>query len=268
MNIDVVIVSDNHKKYLKKCLVSLFKSTTSKLDVIVIDNHSQDKTSQLIKKKYPMVKLIVNKKPEGFAHNVNLGIKQSNKEFILLLNPDTEITPGAIEKLYLFLGTHPKVGICGPQLKFPNGNLQLSCRRFPTWKTVIVRRSPLRSLLTNSKENKRHLGYDIDHSKTQPVNWLLGACLLIRREALDKIGLLDEKYYLYVDDIDYCYRAWKKGWEVWYVPTSTVIHHHLAESDKKLFSIRSWYHLKSMWRYFWKNIFSLGPFNDSIKQTT
>jgi len=254
MNLEIIIVNTNQKKYLNNCFTSLFRSTTKKLNITVIDNNSRDKTIQYIEEKYPTVKVISNKKTEGFAHNCNLGIKQSQHKFVMLLNPDTEITSGAVEKLYFFLKKHPKIGICGPKLVFPNGRLQMSCRRFPTWKTVIVRRSPLRNFLINSKENKYHLGYDINHSKTQPVDWLLGACLLIRKEMIEDIGVLDEKYYLYVDDIDYCYRAWKKGWEVWYVPTSIVIHHHLAESDKKLFGIRSWHHFKSMWYFFWKNI--------------
>lgn len=254
MNFDIVIVSHNHKKYLEKCLTSLFKSTKNKLNIVIIDNNSRDKTDVFIKKNYPLVQLIKNKKIGGFAHNCNLGIKQSKKEFIMLLNPDTEIMSGAIEKLYFFLKNHPRVGICGPQLRFPNGQIQMSCRRFPTWKTAIIRRSPLRGFFRHSKENRHHLAYDIDHSKTQPVDWLLGACLLIRKKVIDDIGLLDEKYFLYIEDIDYCYRAWKKEWEVWYVPESVVIHHHRAESDKKLLSIFSWHHTKSMWHYFWKNI--------------
>jgi GT2 family glycosyltransferase len=263
MDLDIIIVSTNQKKYLKRCLPSLFKSTTKKLNVIVVDNNSSDGTSKFLRKKFPVIKLIINKKKEGFAHNCNLGIKQSESNFVMLLNPDTVMVPGAIEKLYFFLKKHPKVGICGPQLRFPNGQIQMSCRKFPTWKTAIVRRSPFRRFFINSKENKHHLGYDVDHSKTQSVDWLLGACMLIRKKTIEDIGLFDEKYYLYVDDIDYCYRAWKKGWEVWYVPDSLIIHHHLAESDKKLLSIFSWYHLKSMWWYFRKHMF-----NDLIRKTS
>jgi len=256
MDIKIIIVSTNQKKYLVQLLKSpLFSTKKKQKNAIIIDNNSHDKTSHFLKKNFPEIQTMTNKETKGFAYNSNLGIKNSDNKYILLLNPDTEITLKAIEKLYVFLETHPRVGICGPKLVFPNGKLQMSCRRFPTWKTVIARRSPLRKFFINSKENKHHLGYDIDHSKAQPVDWLLGACLLIRKEALNDIGLLDEKYYLYVDDIDYCYRAWKKKWEVWYVPISIVIHHHLAESDKKLFSRRSWYHLKSMWHYYWKNIF-------------
>jgi len=254
VNIDAIIVSTNQKEYLKKSLKSLFASTKKKLNIIVIDNNSSDKTSIFLKKNYPTIKIIINKETMGFAHNCNLGIKLCKKKYILLLNPDTEVAPGAIEKLYFFLTTHPKVGICGPQLKFPNGDMQMSCRRFPTWKTAIVRRSPLRHFFVNSKENRHHLGYDIDHTKIQPVDWLLGACLLIRKKTINNIGLFDEEYHLYVEDIDYCYRAWKAEWQVWYVPESVIIHHHRAESDKKLLSVFSWYHLKSMWYYFWKNI--------------
>lgn len=254
MNLDIVIVNHNQEGYLKKNLSSLFSSTNKKLKVIVVNNIPHQTTADFIKNKYPKVNLIQNKKIQGFAANCNLGIKRSKNEFILISNTDIEFTPKSIDKLYHFMIKNPKVGIAGPQLRFPNGKLQFSCRRFPNLKTFIVRRTPLRIFLSNSKENKYHLGYDFDHSKTQPVDWLLGACLMIRRKAIEEIGYFDENYFLYVEDIDLCYRAWRGRWEVWYVPESVVLHHYFARSDKKLISLYSWYHFKSMWHYFWKNI--------------
>lgn len=254
MDLDIIIVNHNHENYLKKNLSSLFSSTNKKFNVIVVDNTPCQTTADFIKNKYPKVNIIQNKKRQGFARNCNLGIKRSKNKFILISNADIEFTPKSIDRLYLFMIKNPNVGIAGPQLRFPNGKLQFSCRRFPNLKTFIVRRTPLRIFLSNSKENKYHLGYDLDHSKTQPVDWLLGACFMIRREMIDQIGMFDENYFLYVEDIDLCYRAWKKGWEVWYVPESVMIHHYFALSDKKFFSLYNLYHFKSMWYYFWKNI--------------
>jgi len=255
MDIDVIIVSTNEKRLLKTAIKSLFAFIGDiKIRIIVIDNNSKDGTSLYVERNYPLITIIKNDKIEGFAHNCNLGIKHSNSKYVLLLNPDTEVLPGSIGKLYNFLETNPKVGICGPQLIFPDGKLQMSCRRFPTWKTAFIRRSPFRGFFVNSKENRHHLGYDFNHSKSQPIDWLLGACLLIRRKMIKDIGLLDEKYFLYVDDIDYCYSAWKKKWPVWYVPTSIVVHHHAAASDKKLINIPSCHHLRSMWHYYRKNM--------------
>lgn len=254
MNLDILIVNHNQEDYLKKCLSSLFSSTNKRFNVMVINNIPHQKTADFVKNKYSKVNLIQNKKMQGFAANCNLGIKRTKNEFILILNADVEFTPKSIDKLYLFMVKNPKVGIAGPQLKYPNGKLQFSCRRFPNFKTFIIRRTPLRIFLFNSKENKYHLGYDFDHSKAQPVDWLLGACLMIRRKMINEIGMFDKNYFLYVEDIDLCYRAWKKDWQVWYVPESVMIHHYSAYSDKNFFSLYNLWHFKSMWHYFWKNI--------------
>lgn len=253
MDLDIIIISHNHGKFLQKCLSSILFSLKTRATLILIVNNSHDKQSLKIAKKFSQIKLIINKKPIGLAANINQGIKLSKKEFILILNPDIVVTKGAIERLISFMKRNPKIGISGPKLIYPDGKLQYSARRFPTWKSFLIRRTPLRLFLKNSEGNFYHLGADLDHSKTQPVNWLLGACLIIRKETIKDVGFFDEGYYLYVEDIDFCYRTWKKGWEVWYVPESVVIHYHQGESDKKLFSIYSWYHFKSMWRYFLKN---------------
>jgi len=147
---------------------------------------------------------------------------------------------------------HPEAGACGAQLLFPDGTLQLSCRRFPDLRTFLVRRTPFRRFLWGSSANAYHLMADIDHHLAQPVDWLLGACLLVRREIINTVGLMDESYYLYVEDIDWCYRMKQRGWQVWYVPSAKIIHHHLAVSDKALLSQRSWIHFQSMVRFYRK----------------
>lgn len=253
MDLSVVIINHKQDEFLKR-LLSSFSYLLKKVEVLVINNIYSQEISLFLKKKYPSVRLINNKKPQGYAKNCNFGIKNTKGRFILILNSDTIILKKAIEKMYFFMKKNHQIGVCGPKLIYPDGNLQLSARRFPTIKTFFIRRTPLRSLLKKSKINLYHLGVDIDHSKTQPVDWLLGAVLMIRRKAIEEIGFFDEKYYLYVEDIDLCYRAWKKGWEVWYVPESVMIHHYFALSDKKFFSLYNLYHFKSMWYYFWKNI--------------
>lgn len=258
MDVSVIIISHNHGEYLKKCLSFLIKNTKSlKTEIFLIINNSFDKKSIKEGKRYSKIKLIINKKPKGLSANLNQGIKQSKGDYILILNPDTIIIDKAIEKLINFMKKNPKVGITGPKLIFPNGKLQLSTRRFPNWKIFLLRRTPLRIFFNNSKIIKHHLGADLNHSKAQPVDWLLGACLMIRRKVIKDIGCFDEKYYLYCEDIDYCFRAWKKGWEVWYVPDSVIIHHHLAISDKNFFSVYNWYHFRSILRYFFKNILGI-----------
>ncbi|GIW64479.1 MAG: glycosyl transferase [Patescibacteria group bacterium] len=256
-SIQIIIVSHNHGGFLYNCLDSLHRNTSLKIKIVVIINNPKDDISyEIIKKflnKFYEIKILKNKKPQGLAKNLNQGIKLFNEDFILILNPDTILTKNAIDNLYKFAKNMPKAAICGPKILNPDESIQYSARRFPNFKTFLIRRLPWRKFFINSKINLHHLGYDLDLNKSQRVDWLLGACWLVKRKAIEDIGLFDERYYLYVEDIDYCYRVWKKGWECWYVPQSTIIHYHQAESDKRFFTIYNLYHIKSMFYYFLKN---------------
>jgi len=251
--VDILIVSHNHGQFLHSCLSSIFSSIKLPFEVLVIINNPKDQESQKIAKKFP-VKILVNKKEKGLSANLNYGIKMTKGDYILVLNPDTKLTKNALEDLVSFMEKQPKVAICGPKLVYSDGSLQFSARRFPNFKTFLIRRLPVRKFLVNSRLNLYHLGADLNHKKIQPVDWVLGACMLIRRKAIEEIGFFDENYYLYVEDIDLCFCAWKKGWQVWYVPKAKVIHHYQAESDKNFLSIYNWHHFRSMLWYFWKNI--------------
>jgi GT2 family glycosyltransferase len=149
---------------------------------------------------------------------------------------------------------NPSVGIAGARLVFPNGAMQPSARRFPTLSSVLVRRTPLRWFLRESDANTRHLMKDLSPDGPREVDWLLGACLFVRRSAINDVGLLDEGYFLYVEDIDWCHRMHERGWGVYWVPEAEVVHHHLAVSDRRLLSWHSWVHLRSMFRYFRKHL--------------
>ncbi|MGE5221285.1 MAG: glycosyltransferase family 2 protein [Omnitrophica WOR_2 bacterium] len=255
----VVIVTHNHAEYLDCCLASLIPETNQQGgEIIVIDNLSSDNSVGIIQK-YPQVKLHINQKPRGFAANYNLGMAYAQGKYLLLLNPDTEVNAGALKILFEFMENNQKVGICGSQLTFPDGTIQHSARRFPNLGTVIVRRTPLRIFLKNSKTNQQHLMVDMDYAKPQNVDWLLGACLMVRREAIEQVGPLDEGYFLYVEDIDWAKRMHHSGWDVYYVPEAKIIHHHLAVSDKRFFSRRMWIHIQSMIRYARKHIIRSVP---------
>lgn len=217
-------------------------------EVIVIDNRSNDASAAIVSQ-YPSVHLHINQIRQGFSANNNRGMAMARGRYLLLLNPDTEVLPGALHGLIEFMEQHPQVGLCGAQLLFPDGSVQPSPRRFPSIGSVIARRTPLRIFLRESALNRRHLMLDVDHSQPFPVDWLLGACLFIRREVLESVGPLDEGYFLYVEDIDWARRMHTAGWQVYYVPTAKIIHHHLAVSDKKLLSRYMWLHLVSMVRY-------------------
>jgi N-acetylglucosaminyl-diphospho-decaprenol L-rhamnosyltransferase len=247
--LSVITVTHNHAPYIGRCLDALVPEVDRVGgEVMVIDNCSDDE-SAAIARQYPTVQLHVNSTRHGFSANNNYGMALAQGRYLLLLNPDTEVKPGALETLIQFMDAHPQVGMCGAQLLFPDGTVQPSPRRFPTPGSVLARRTPLRLFLRQSMLNQRHLMQDLDHSQTQAVDWLLGACMFIRREILETVGPLDEGYFLYVEDIDWARRMHREGWQVYYVPTAQIVHHHIAVSDRKLFSRYMWLHLQSMVRY-------------------
>lgn len=254
VDLSIIIVSNNHQPFLSRCLTSMYKNQgTVSLEIFVVDNASTDTTSSYVKTKFPRITLIRRTKKFGFAANNNVAMKRARGKYMLLLNPDTEMTPCALQTLYDTMETHPAVGVCGPKLVFPNKTLQYSCRKFPTILSFFVRRTPLRTLMVHHRINDEHLLKHVDHSKTQPVDWLLGACLCIRKQVVKSVGFLDERFFLYGEDIDYCLRTWHAGWKVWYVPTATVIHYHQARSDKQLLSIYSLHHTFSMFMFVLKH---------------
>jgi len=255
-DLSIVVVCHNHARYLSKCLQSINPElhASHHLEVFVVDNCSTDGSAALVRAEFPWVRLLENDHRHGFAANNNRAIRKSSGRYILILNPDTETPAGALEALLAFADGHPRAGICGPQIRFPDGQIQPSCRHFPTITSVLARRTLLRKFLRNSPLNGHHLMSGLDHSRTTIVDWMLGACLLVRREFLSEVGLMDEGYFLYVEDIDWCYRAHQADWEVWYFAETYIIHHHLALSDRQLFGRMSWYHLKSMWHYYLKHL--------------
>lgn len=254
-DVSVVIVSHDHAPYLDACLRSVAPGRHRvSHEVFVVNNLSHDDTARIVREEYAWVQLIENKSVAGLAANNNRPIRMSKGRYVLILNPDTEVSTGALEQLVEFMDAQPSVGICGPKLVYPDGRIQPSCRRFPTLAVAIARRTPLRKFMRHALLNARHLMDDFDHTYTRPVDWVLGACLLVRREFLSEVGLMDEGFFLYVEDIDWCYRAWQAGWEVMYFPGACVVHYHLAKSDRALLSKYSWYHLQSMWRYYRKHL--------------
>lgn len=250
--VSIIIVSHDHKEFLKTCLVSVLNQQGVSFDVILVDNASKDGTADVVRQTFPSVNLIQRSKRFGFASNVNEGIKKSQGMYVLVLNPDTQMQKGSLKTLVHRMESDNNIGIVGAKLVNPDGTLQLSFRNFPTWKTALFRRTPLRVFFPNNIVTKQHLNVAKNHDKAQRVDWMLGACLLIRRHTLDKIGLLDEKYRLYVEDIDICLKAHKAGWSVWYEPGAIVEHKHEAKSDKQLLSIYSYFHASSMVYFIYK----------------
>jgi GT2 family glycosyltransferase len=192
------------------------------------------------------VEAVHNVSPLGYGANVNLGIARTTAELVLAANPDAVPEPGAVAALREFLAVHPRCGIAGPQMRFPDGRWQPSRRRFPTVGGTIVRRTPLRLVVPQ----RRHFHLD-ERPPGEPVeaDWMLGGFLLLRRSMLEELGGFDEGFRLYGEDIDLAYRAAQAGWERWYVPAAVVRHEHKAETDKRWLTRRTLWHWRGVARF-------------------
>jgi GT2 family glycosyltransferase len=195
------------------------------------------------------VKLIANASPLGFGANVNRGVAATTAELVCSVNPDAVPRPGAIGELRRFLESHPRAGVAGPAMVYPDGTLQPSRRRFPTVFGTIVRRTPIRRAFDPYKLQRRH--YHLGEHPDEPVaaDWMLGGFLMLRRAMLDELGGFDEGFFLYGEDIDLCYRAWRAGWSCWYVPGAVVEHEHQAVTDHRLLTRRTLWHWRGILRF-------------------
>jgi N-acetylglucosaminyl-diphospho-decaprenol L-rhamnosyltransferase len=248
------IVTYNHRRFIAPCLDSVPACAKhNSLKVILVDNCSSDGSAQLVRERYPRVEVVERERSYSFAANNNVAFAGCPSEYFLMLNPDTVLGEGAVDTLVRFMQDHPDCGACGPKLVFPDGSLQHSCRRFPTVWSTLLRRSPIRVLLPRDRRGGRHLMVSVPHDHEMRVDWMLGACILVRRGAIEGPKLLDEGFPLYCEDIDLCFRLKKRGWKTYYVPTATVVHHHLAKSDSKLFCRASLLHAKSMLHFLRKH---------------
>lgn len=166
----------------------------------------------------------------GYARGVNAGIRAAGEGDVLVLNPDIQVLPGSIEALVEAAGAHPRAGILAPRLQNPDGTLQLSARRFYNWRTLLLRRMPLGPFVAKSRALRDHVMADWDHADPRRVDWVIGAAMLVRRRAMRDVGLMDERYFLYFEDVDWCQRMGRHGWEVRYVPTARMVHEYARSS--------------------------------------
>ncbi len=254
MDLSIIIVNYNAAPYLARCLTSI-ESCLSGItcEVCVVDNASTDCTRMLIGNRFPGVQIIANDRNLGFAAGVNQGLEKTNGRYILWLNPDTEILDGGMTELLRYLKREPEVGIIGPQIVDPGGTIQLSCRSFPLYRTILFHRySLLTRWLPQNRYSREYLHTDWDHTSIREVDWVSGACLLHRRVVLDDIGGLDERFFMYCEDVDFCLRARQVGWKVHYHPGMQVLH-HIGGSSRQSPVLMAVERHRSMWRYYAKH---------------
>ena len=231
MDVSINIVHYNTPGLLRQTLLSIRRAAPRlNYEVIVVDNNPQARLSDSLRQEFPEMKMIESTNV-GFAQGMNKAFEQACGRYLLVSNPDISMLPGSLEKLVEHLDQNPQTGIVGSQLKSPDGSIQSSCYKFTEPKTVLYRRLPfIKRFAAVKKHLDEYLMVDWDHSDTREVDYLLGACMLIRKQALDDVSGFDPAFFMYFEEQDLCRRFWKNGWQVVYHPASVMVHYHRRES--------------------------------------
>jgi hypothetical protein len=252
----VIIVNWNTKDLLCQCIDSLTQ-TLKKIDteVFVVDNGSTDGSVAAVREKISGVRLIENLVNLGFAKANNQAISLSSREYLLLLNPDTQVKDEAIERMLFFMDAHPEAGVVGAQLLNVDGSKQNSIANFPSLATELLNKSLLRWLFPD-----KFPGKETDYPGPVEVDSVIGACMMARRKALEQVGLLDEEYFLFLEETDWCYRMKKAGWKIYHIPQAEVLHFQGKSAEAEKGKARIEYY-RSRYHYFRKN---RGSFQSSV----
>jgi N-acetylglucosaminyl-diphospho-decaprenol L-rhamnosyltransferase len=242
---DVVatIVSHDQRDLLGGCLAALARDGIPALVCENVPDGSAELARSLGFRAY------VNERPRTFAQNQNALLAATSEAYALILNPDVRLEAGCVDALVAHAQLRRRCGVAGPRLLESDGDLQRSRRRFPTVGGTLVRRTPLRALLRDIEAAQP--GHFLGDEPDAPVqcDWMLGACLLLRREMLDEIGLFDESFPMYGEDIELQYRARRAGWERWYLPAAVATHDYQRVVDRTFLSRRTWWHVRGMAQY-------------------
>lgn len=250
MILSIIITHHNTPELLDLCLKSIEDTAKGiKKEIFVMDSESKEKTKELFRERYPKIKLISFKKNLGYSKIVNAGLKKVRGDFILILNADIIVLEGAVSKMLKYMRDHSDVGILAPQLLDFTGNIQPSCFSFPSLGTIIARRTFLAKTKWGKKKIKKFIS---------SVDWVQGSALMIRRAALKQVGLLDDRFFMYFEDVDWCRRFWQNGYKVIYLPAAKMAHYYHRASKKLgpildvLFNKSARTHIISALKYFWK----------------
>lgn len=251
MLLSTVILTWNSGRHVGRALTSLAGETEGvPVEVIVIDNGSTDDSVRAVQATMPQARLVRNRTNLGVARARNQGLEVAVGEFVLFLDSDAELMPGSMPAMLGFMEHHPRAGVVGPKLVAPDGSVQFSCRRFPTLPGKVLRQFPP-SVRAGAGWLADEEMRDLDRTVAHPVDYVIGACQLIRRSAIDAVGRLDERMFYGPEDVDFCLRVWKAGWEVYYVPSAVVVHHEQRMARRP--SMLTLRHGMALAYYFWKH---------------
>jgi N-acetylglucosaminyl-diphospho-decaprenol L-rhamnosyltransferase len=256
-DLSIVIVNWNVRELLRRCLDSIFGSdglsmagldtrgamigdgfdascsnSGRRMEVIVVDNASADGSVAMLTRDYPGVRVVANRENAGFTRGNNQGLAASRGRFLLFLNPDTEVAPDALRLLLDYAEAQPAVGVVGPQLRYGDGSLQSSRRRFPTLATFFLESTVVQRWWPQNRVLARYYVLDRPDDAISQVDWVVGACMLVRRAVLEQIGGFDEGFFMYSEELDLCRRAVDAGWQVVYLPAAVVTHYEGKSSEQ------------------------------------
>lgn len=259
LELSITICSWNTRAELEACLSSLEAlREEAAFEVIVVDNASVDGSAELVCTEFPWVRLMKQSANLGFTGGQNLALGKRLAADALLLNSDTVVHAGALRRMIDFAAAHEAVGIIGPRLLNPDGSLQLSCRRFPNPVAALYRNTLIGRLFPNNAHTARYLMLDWDHAQPRKVDWVSGAALYAKGAMIERVGLLDEKFFMFCEDVDWCRRAWDAGFEVMYLPDAVITHAIGRSTDKVANRMIVRFH-RSMLLYYRKHMLSKRP---------
>ena len=235
MDLSTVIVNYRSHHQLLECIAALEADAAGLAhETVVVDNDPGDGSLETVARDFPRVRGILNHDNVGYARAINQGIAATTGEFVLAMNPDCVLERGSLGALVRYLRGHPQAGVVGPRIVDSDGSLQYSARAFPDHLTFLFNRySLLTRLFPGNRFSRRYLLSDWYHASVREVDWLSGACLMVRRAAIARVGPMDEAYFMFNEDVDWCRRMKLGGWRVVYVPEAHVIH-HIGASRKKV----------------------------------
>ena len=250
ITVSIIILTWNSEHHIGPCLASLERGLQAfSSEIIVVDNGSKDRTCAIVSNSRPDAQLLRNPDNRGVAPARNQGILHSQGKYVLILDDDTVVQTNALDRLIRYMEANPEVGLCGPKLTDANGELQLSCRRFPTLIDKLARRLP--GALARKIASEAEMA-DWDHKAIRQVDYVIGACQLIRRSTLDAVGLFDERIFYGPEDVDICLRLQQAGWPVVYNPEAVVVHEE-RRMTRSLVTTLAWKHIWGLGYFFRKH---------------
>ena len=254
VDISIVIVNWKVRPLLEKCLDSIIADTADfTTEIFVVDNDSRDGTPEMVMAQFPQVTMITLSSNNGFAKANNIALKQAKGRYLFLLNPDTEVEMGFFKTIISYLDVHSEVGILGPRILNSDHSLQQSIRRFPKLLSQLLILFKIRNLVPKNKIFRSYFADDFNYNKEQNAEQIMGAAMVITRATFEKLGFLDERFFVWFEEVDYCQRAKKKNIIVRYLPTASIVHHSGTSFAKQRIMRKQMFFNFSLLRYFLKH---------------